>query len=71
MANDVRYKYVDSRGVNRALNGDFRGAIADFRVYVAATTDAARKAERLNWMKQLQRGTNPFTPSVLRQIANE
>jgi hypothetical protein len=50
----------DSRGVARALSGDARGAIEDFRAYAADTkNDAAPRDQRRAWAEALQAGTPP------------
>jgi WD40 repeat protein len=58
--------YVDSRGLNRALNGDMAGAIDDFRKVVEdpdfkPNTGVSRKP----WLDELLKGRNPITPAVL------
>ncbi|OAB60045.1 hypothetical protein AY600_15540 [Phormidium willei BDU 130791] len=58
----------DSRGLARALVGDFEGAIADFRVFVEQTDHEGRRFQRQNWIEMLQADENPFTPSVLRML---
>ncbi|XGV97497.1 MAG: TIR domain-containing protein [Leptolyngbya sp. BL-A-14] len=65
----------DSRGVARAVTGDFEGAIADFQVYVdwlngegSKALDAEKqKADRQRWIKELRAGRNPFTPEELQR----
>jgi regulator of sirC expression with transglutaminase-like and TPR domain len=55
----------DSRGIVRALTGDSDGAIQDFEAFVAATSDAGRKARREAWIEALRAGRQPLTPEVL------
>ncbi len=62
---------LDSRGLARALTGDFRGAIADFEAFIAWTDDSERKAQRQAWIQALQAGQNPFTPDVLESIKDQ
>jgi hypothetical protein len=65
------YSYLDSRGLNRALNGDYAGAIADFQAFANQTPDRLRAAERLKWINQLKQHKNPFTPLELSRIVSE
>lgn len=58
----------DSRGLARALVGDFEGAIADFQTFVEETEHEGRRFQRQNWIEMLQADENPFTPSVLRML---
>ncbi|GAX40207.1 WD-40 repeat-containing protein [Tolypothrix sp. NIES-4075] len=58
----------DSRGLARALTGNFQGAIEDFQVFIESTNDAEKKAQREAWVKDLQAGNNPFTPEVLEKL---
>jgi hypothetical protein len=66
-----RYVYVDGRGLNRALNRDRNGAIADFEYYVQKAPDRFLAAQRSSWIKQLKQGEDPFTPQVLDRITHE
>ncbi|MBW4447826.1 MAG: hypothetical protein KME38_13390 [Spirirestis rafaelensis WJT71-NPBG6] len=58
----------DSRGLARALTGNFQGAIEDFQVFIESTDDADKKKQRESWVKDLQAGNNPFTPEVLEKL---
>lgn len=55
----------DSRGLARALTGDFQGAIEDFEAFVASGANDALRAQRLDWIDALRAGEDPFTPEVL------
>jgi WD40 repeat protein len=63
----------DSRGLARALTGDFAGAVEDFMAFVAwskqhgiyETDGQPRQA----WIEILEKGQNPFTPEVLAELA--
>lgn len=55
----------DSRGLARALTGDFEGAILDFQYFVEHSSDSDAVAKRKQWILELQKGNNPFTPEVL------
>ncbi|MBD0266555.1 MAG: hypothetical protein ICV78_28695, partial [Tolypothrix sp. Co-bin9] len=61
----------DSRGLARALTGNFKGAIEDFQVFIASTDDADKKKQRESWVKDLQAGNNPFTPEVLEKLQSD
>ncbi|MEM6840404.1 MAG: hypothetical protein AAF609_26680 [Cyanobacteria bacterium P01_C01_bin.120] len=58
----------DSRGLARALTGNFEGAIADFQFFVDNTENEADKQQRQQWIQQLQAGQNPFTHEVLKGL---
>lgn len=58
----------DSRGLARALTGDFAGAIADFEAFVAYTRSEEARALRQGWIDALRAGRNPFTPEVLEKL---
>ncbi|MBD2338247.1 ribosome assembly protein 4 [Calothrix sp. FACHB-156] len=60
----------DSRGLARALTGDYKGAIADFEAYIAQTIDQDGKAQRQSWVKDLKAGKNPITDDVLKKLQN-
>jgi len=60
--------FRDSRGVARALIGDFAGAIADFESFVAWTSDDQARAQRQEWIDALRAGENPFTPELLKTL---
>ena len=57
-SSNVNYK--DTRGVVRALNHDYQGAINDFETFVNRTTDNSKKERRIKWIKDLRAGKNPF-----------
>ncbi|MEA5518485.1 AAA-like domain-containing protein [Limnoraphis robusta] len=59
---------IDSRGVARALTGDFEGAIKDFEKFVEWTDDEKDKAQRKGWIESLKKGENPFTDEVLKGL---
>ncbi len=56
---------IDSRGVARALTGDFEGAIKDFEMFVELTNNEEEKAQLKGWIESLKKGENPFTDEVL------
>ncbi|MGK7920972.1 MAG: tetratricopeptide repeat protein, partial [Trichodesmium sp.] len=62
---------IDSRGLARALTGDFPGAISDFQAFVEWTKDDELKAKRQGWIDSLKKGENPFTSEVLEELLNE
>ncbi len=64
---DVRFR--DSRGLARALTGDYRGAVEDFLVFSegAGVTEEA-KTERKAWVEALTGGRNPFDAATLERL---
>ncbi len=60
--------FINSRGVARALTGDFDGAIKDFEMFVEWTNDEENKAQRKGWIESLKKGENPFTDQVLKGL---
>ncbi|WP_413167909.1 WD40 repeat domain-containing protein [Capilliphycus salinus ALCB114379] len=60
--------FINSRGVARALTGDFEGAIKDFEVYVQWTNDEEDKAQRKGWIESLKKGENPLTDEELKGL---
>ncbi len=64
----------DTRGLARALTGDYKGAIEDFKFY---TTWGARRrppeylARRLAWIRDLEAGRNPFNQATLEALRSE
>ena len=66
---------VGSRGLARALTGDFDGAIEDFAFYVQWATDNGQDesdiAQREEWIAELEAGRNPFTEGVLEELRGE
>jgi tetratricopeptide (TPR) repeat protein len=62
----------DSRGLARALTGDFEGAIEDFQYYIAwGTTNREGRADldlRRAWIEALQQGINPFDEATLNAL---
>ncbi|MBI5954301.1 MAG: TIR domain-containing protein [Chloroflexi bacterium] len=66
--------YADSRGLNRALMGDFEGAIKDFKSAISWFRDhghADYAEEREEWIAALQIGQNPFDQQTLEALKNE
>jgi hypothetical protein len=65
----------DSRGLARALTGDFSGAIDDFQFFVdrAAGAGYAEQSiqQRRGWIVDLNAGRNPFTPELLEQLKDQ
>jgi hypothetical protein len=57
-----------SRGVARALTGDFEGAIADLDAFVAWSSNPEERAQARGWIHALRAGENPLTPEVLKQL---
>ena len=69
--------YRDSRGVARALLGDYRGAIEDFQFFIAWAaeinlyTDKPYIAERNAWIDELKTGRNPLDTKTLEALRDE
>ena len=66
---DVLAYSRSSRGVARALTGDFQGAIEDFQFFVTwYENDASRRdmvVQREGWIAELEAGQNPFDEATL------
>jgi hypothetical protein len=59
----------DSRGLNRARNGDLTGAIDDFMTFVSDPTNRpSDRADRQEWINRLRRNENPFTTELLQSM---
>jgi hypothetical protein len=60
---------IDSRGIARAQVGDFAGAIADFQAFLDGgyAGNEQWRAEREQWIAELQAGRNPFEDATLRE----
>ncbi len=65
----------DSRGLARALVGDTRGAIADFKFvlnpahgYGHLSPDEVK--QRQSWLQALEAGRNPFDAKTLKALQN-
>jgi tetratricopeptide (TPR) repeat protein len=61
---------VDSRGLARALTGNFPGAVKDFKFFVQWAQETRypypdRIAMREDWIPALEAGQNPFDPALL------
>jgi WD40 repeat protein len=74
----LKGQYRDSRGVARAMQNDFAGAIEDFQAYLDATQDSQSagsntlRNKRKQWLTLLEAGTNPFNDhSVLERLHDE
>jgi WD40 repeat protein len=68
-------EYHDSRGIARALVGDYDGAIEDFEYYIIFYESTAWREEdvvlRRAWVADLESGRNPFDEATLRALRNE
>jgi WD40 repeat protein/tetratricopeptide (TPR) repeat protein len=69
--------YRDTRGLARALTGDTKGAIEDFRAFIQWTKDTKQTNRfqnpirtRQTWIDALE-GRSPFTPDVLMNLRSE
>lgn len=67
--------YRDSRGLARALVGDFEGAIEDFEYFIEVTQSLgyyeAMGQERQAWVAELKTGRNPFDEATLQRLLQE
>ncbi len=70
LAPDTGY-ILDSRGLARALTGDFQGAIADFEAFIAKTDNKEYKTQGQEWVKALREGKNPFTKEELEKLRSQ
>jgi len=75
-SNPSKVDYRDSRGVARALAGDTRGAIADFRFVVQPANGYGNLSpkqiqERRQWLQELEKGRNPFDAKTLAALQHE
>jgi acetyl esterase/lipase len=62
-------EYRDSRGLVRALLGDFEGAIEDFEFFIERVPPSnPRRAQRQGWVEALRAGENPFSEDVLAEL---
>jgi tetratricopeptide (TPR) repeat protein len=56
----------DSRGLVRALAGDYQGAIEDFTYFAEKSSVDERQVRlRILWIAQLKAGNNPFNQNTL------
>jgi WD40 repeat protein len=65
----------DSRGLARALSGDLRGAIEDFTYFIdwysQYDPNSPKIALRLDWIRALEAGSNPFDAATLEALRQE
>ncbi|NER05988.1 MAG: hypothetical protein F6K17_27060, partial [Okeania sp. SIO3C4] len=66
----IQSRILSSRGLARALTGNYQGAIEDFQVYVDSTNYQEEKAQYKDWIETLKKGKNPFTSEVLEELKN-
>ena len=76
---------LDSRGVARALTGDYVGAISDFEASIKRLKEMIQdtededyrqwlesiKTQRQGWVDTLRKGENPLTQEVLQELWNQ
>jgi hypothetical protein len=67
--------WQDNRGLNRALLGDYSGAISDFRIAVDNFKkngwDSYYIESREGWIIALEAGENPFDAETIEMLKNE
>ena len=65
----------DSRGLARALTGDYAGAIEDFQFFVEWAQeyelDKEYRVQREAWIAELEAGRNPFDAETLEELKNK
>lgn len=65
----------DNRGLARALTGDYRGAIEDFKFYVEWSKEndlyEPYGLNREAWIAELEAGRNPFDEATLEELRQE
>lgn len=72
---DPENVWQDSRGVNRALLGDYAGALADFQIAVIHFEENGWSEyyidSREEWIRALQAGENPFDAATIELLKEE
>jgi WD40 repeat protein/tetratricopeptide (TPR) repeat protein len=65
--------YRDSRGLARALAGNFQGAIEDFQFVINKNKQFPEdfKPQMQGWINTLKKGKNPFTEEVLKELRQD
>ncbi len=67
--------FRDSRGLARALTGDYKDAIQDFKAYVTWSKQNGlyelRGYKREEWITELEAGRNPFDAATLKELLND
>ena len=67
--------YRDSRGLARALLGDYEGAIEDFEALInwaeVQNWDPSYAVKRRSWIEDLEQGINPFDEETLEELKRE
>ncbi len=65
----------DSRGIARAITGDYAGAIEDFNMFIAWSKENGQYeeygAKRKAWVTALEAGQNPFDTETLEVLWDE
>jgi WD40 repeat protein len=68
-------RFRDSRGLARALTGNYAGAIEDFESFVEWTKKHSKYGQnsikREDWIAKLKAGQNPFDSATLKALRNE
>jgi hypothetical protein len=73
---DLKALLRDSRGLARAMVGDYSGAIEDFRAYVVWSKANNKMYDKLGrkreaWIRSLELGQNPFDEGTLETLRKE
>jgi len=58
----------DSRALARAITGNTQGAIEDFKFVIENSTNKEYVEQTQGWLDSLQKGENPFTEEVLKEM---
>lgn len=61
----------NSRGLARALMGNYNDAIEDFEAFVEPTKNEEEKAKIKGWIESLKKNINPFKNEVLEKLRSE
>ncbi len=65
-------RFLDNRGLARALTGDKEGAIEDFEAYrTMLGASITRREKRQRWIDALRAGENPFTEEEIESLEIE
>jgi len=58
----------DSRGLARALTGDYAGALEDFKFFLEWSENEEHRRQRQAWISEMEAGRNPFDAESLEEL---